>query len=68
MNNHQVEGKEFLSIREVAGRLNIHEMTVYRLIKARNLPAFKVGGQWRIRSRFLDTWIEEKTVPPEKEG
>jgi excisionase family DNA binding protein len=49
--------REFLSIKDVAQRLNLHEMTIYRLIKSRDLPAFKVGGQWRIRQQSLDSWL-----------
>jgi len=49
--------KEFLSIKEVAQRLDLHEMTIYRLIKSRDLPAVKIGGQWRIRTQFLDEWL-----------
>ena len=48
---------EFLSIKEVAHRLNLHEMTIYRLIKSKDLPAFKVGGQWRINRQFLENWL-----------
>jgi excisionase family DNA binding protein len=54
-------GREFLSIKEVAQRLNLHEMTIYRLIKSRSLPAFKVGGQWRVRRQFLDEWLSSHT-------
>ncbi|MBL7686083.1 MAG: helix-turn-helix domain-containing protein [Deltaproteobacteria bacterium] len=53
----QSAGKEFMSIKEVAVKLNLHEMTIYRLIKSKSLPAFKVGGQWRIRRQFLDNWL-----------
>ena len=57
-------GKEFLSIKEVAQRLNLHEMTIYRLIKSKSLPAFKVGGQWRIRKQFLDEWLTSHSNSP----
>lgn len=50
-------GKEFMSIKEVASRLSLHEMTIYRLIKSKDLPAFKVGGQWRIQREFLEKWL-----------
>ncbi len=56
--------KEFLSIKEVAQRLNLHEMTIYRLIKSKDLPAFKVGGQWRIRRQFLDEWLTSHSNAP----
>ncbi|MBF0491353.1 MAG: helix-turn-helix domain-containing protein [Deltaproteobacteria bacterium] len=53
--------KEFLSIKEVANRLSLHEMTIYRLIKSKNLPAFKVGGQWRIQQQYLENWLTSHT-------
>ncbi len=56
--------REFLSIKEVAQRLNLHEMTIYRLIKSRDLPACKVGGQWRINSQFLDSWLTSHSNGP----
>jgi len=59
-------GKEFLSIKEVAQRLNLHEMTIYRLIKSKDLPAFKVGGQWRIRRQILDDWLTSHANTPQE--
>ncbi len=68
MEKHQdlnaLNSREFLSIKEVAQRLNLHEMTIYRLIKSRDLPACKVGGQWRINSQFLDTWLTSHSNGP----
>jgi excisionase family DNA binding protein len=62
---NQNSGKEFLSIKEVAQRLNLHEMTIYRLIKSKDLPAFKVGGQWRIRRQILDDWLTSHANTPQ---
>ncbi len=59
--------KEFLSIKEVAQRLNLHEMTIYRLIKSKDLPAFKVGGQWRIQREFLENWLTSHANSPSPE-
>jgi excisionase family DNA binding protein len=64
--NNQNSGKEFLSIKEVAQRLNLHEMTIYRLIKSKDLPAFKVGGQWRIRRQILDDWLTSHANTPQE--
>ena len=60
--------KEFLSIKDVAQRLNLHEMTIYRLIKSKDLPAFKVGGQWRIQKEFLENWLTSHANSPEQHG
>lgn len=49
---------EFLTIPEVAVLLRIGERTTYDLARLRKIAA-KVGGQWRIRRRDLDAWIEK---------
>ena len=41
-------GGELLTLHEVADRLGVHYMTVYRHVRLGMLPARKVGGSWRI--------------------
>ncbi len=52
---------DILTLPEVAGLLKVAEKTVYGLAQKSDLPAFKVGGQWRFRRTAIDSWIEEKT-------
>jgi excisionase family DNA binding protein len=40
--------KQLLSIAECARALGVSERTIRRLISQRRLPAFRVGGQWRL--------------------
>jgi excisionase family DNA binding protein len=40
--------RELLTLHEVADRLGVHYMTVYRHVRLGMLPAHKVGGSWRI--------------------
>jgi len=35
----------------------MHKITVYKLIKAGIIPAFKIGGQWRFKKITIDNWI-----------
>ena len=51
---------EILTIAQVAQYLNLHQLTVYKLVKQGNLPAFKVGGQWRFPKKVLDRWIRQE--------
>ena len=45
---------EVLTIREVAKYLRIKERTVYNLAQKGEIPAFKVGRQWRfLRNNLL---------------
>ena len=52
---------DVLIIPDVASLLKVIEKTVYSLVRKGNLPAFKVGGQWRFRQTAIDPWIEVKT-------
>ena len=50
-----------LTIAEVAKYLKLHELTVRRLAREGELPAFKVGRQWRIKRNLLENWIAERS-------
>jgi excisionase family DNA binding protein len=52
---------EILTIPEVGELLKIAEKTVYALAQRRELPAFKVGGQWRFSRSAINEWIEAQT-------
>jgi excisionase family DNA binding protein len=42
------DSPEYLTLHEVALRLGVHYMTVYRHVRLGMLPATKVGGSWRV--------------------
>lgn len=51
-----------MTIEEVARYLSLHELTVRRLAREGEIPAFKVGRQWRVKRDLLDRWIEQETM------
>ena len=55
-----VEGPPAMTVRDVAGYLNVDEKTVYRLAKRGELPGFKVAGTWRFRKGDIEAWIEQR--------
>ena len=59
---------EILTLPEVAQLLKVAEKTVYTMAQKGELPAFKVGGQWRFRRTDLDAWIDTKTRRAAGEG
>jgi excisionase family DNA binding protein len=50
----------FLTTEEVLGCLKVNPRTIYRLIKIGELPAVRVGRQWRFRRSDLDEWIDRQ--------
>ena len=51
-----------LTVREVAETMRVSNMTVYRLIRAGELPAIRVGKHFRIREHELSSYLESQTV------
>ena len=50
-----------LTLAEAASILKISKRTLHRMIQHRQIPAFKVGGQWRFRREDIETWIGLQT-------
>lgn len=50
-----------LTVREVADLLRIGEKKAYELARLGELPAFRVGGQWRFQKSAILRWMEEQT-------
>lgn len=46
---------------EVAKILKLHPFTVTRLAREGKIPAFKVGGVWRLRKDQFEKWIASQT-------
>jgi excisionase family DNA binding protein len=49
-----------LTTEEVLTYLNVTPRTIYRLIRAGELPAIRVGRQWRFRRSDLDAFLDRQ--------
>ena len=47
------------SVMTVANYLHVNPSTINRLLKRRELPAFRVGSDWRFRQDEIDRWRME---------
>ncbi|MFM8238545.1 MAG: helix-turn-helix domain-containing protein [Actinomycetota bacterium] len=47
----------FLTVQEVADLMRVSSMTVYRLIKAGELPAVRVGRAFRVSETDVDAYL-----------
>ena len=54
------ERQPFLTTEQVLGYLNTTPRTIYRLIRNGELPATRIGRQWRFRRADLDQWVERQ--------
>ena len=56
-----------LTVAEVATRLRVSRMTVYRMVKSGDLRAVEVLRSIRIPERVLDQYLAASVVVPEEE-
>ncbi|HTN71577.1 MAG TPA: helix-turn-helix domain-containing protein [Methylomirabilota bacterium] len=56
----QLDNIRLLTLSEAAKLLQVSTRTLQRMIRQRQLPAFKVGGQWRMRESQLGEWLDQK--------
>lgn len=49
--------EQLLTLEQVAKYLNVDKFTVYRLLNDKQLPAFKVGNQWRFKRSLIERWL-----------
>ena len=56
----KLEDIRLLTLSEAANLLQVSTRTLQRMIRNGDLPAFKVGGQWRLREAQLKQWVENR--------
>lgn len=53
--------KEYYTLEEVAQKLRVSNMTIYRYIKAKKLKALKLEKEWRIGSKNLEDFLQTRS-------
>ena len=48
-----------MNVNELANYLRVHRSTVYRLLRERQLPGFKIGSDWRFNLETIDRWCQD---------
>ena len=56
----QTVEEAYFTVDEVAERLKVSHMTVYRWIKTGKLDAYKLGGEFRITERDIERFLEAR--------
>ena len=50
---------QFLTVAEVAGRMRVSKMTVYRLVHSGELPAVRVGRSFRVPEDAVNEYLRK---------
>ena len=53
---------EYVTVEELAKNLKVSARTIQRIIHRKQIPAIRIGRQWRFRKEWVDEWLENNTV------
>ena len=56
----RTERHNVVTVDEVCQYLRVHRTTLYRLIKQGRIPAFRVGGRWRLNLVDIERWLHDQ--------
>ena len=54
-----------LTLLEVSKYLNVCPATIYRLLRQKEIPAFRLSGNWRFNIEDLKLWMDNKSQKSE---
>jgi excisionase family DNA binding protein len=52
-----------MSVAEIAERLAVGEMAIYRMLDERIIPAVRVGKRWLVTRKAFEKWEENCGLP-----
>lgn len=47
-----------MTIEELAEYLKISKETLYKMVQKNEIPASKIGNQWRFQKSKIDSWLD----------
>ena len=53
---------EYFTVEEIAAKLNLSKMTVYRLIRQKEIVSIRVGRSFRVLKSDYDKYVERSKV------
>jgi excisionase family DNA binding protein len=61
---HHKEPIKLLTVGELSHYLHVHPTTIYRLLRSNQIPAFRVGSNWRFNLEAIDHWcLQQEKLP-----
>jgi excisionase family DNA binding protein len=60
-----IDIRDIMRLSDAAKMLHCHQSTLYRLCQRGQIPAFRLGGSWRINRADLERWMKRGTIRPE---
>jgi excisionase family DNA binding protein len=51
-----------MTVKDLSEYLRVHPSTVYKLLRQGELPAFRIGSDWRFNVEVIDRWCLERNM------
>jgi PTS system nitrogen regulatory IIA component len=51
---------DILTIEETAAYLKMKPQTIYKWAQDGDIPAVKIGREWRFKKSLIDKWLDQK--------
>lgn len=51
-----------MTVKDLCEYLRVHPSTVYKLLRRGELPAFRIGSDWRFSAEEIDRWCLERNT------
>jgi len=48
-----------MTVKDLSEYLRVHPSTVYKLLRRGEVPAFRIGSDWRFNAEVIDRWCVE---------
>ena len=58
----EVRRDDIMTVPMLAQYLRCHPSTIYRLLKGKEIPAFKIGSDWRFQKAVIENWLRKGTI------
>jgi excisionase family DNA binding protein len=55
---------DLLTTKQLMERLHLDRTTIYRMLNKGQLPAMRIGGQWRFSREAIEAWLQERSAYP----
>lgn len=53
------DAKRWLTVEQISDHLQVSKETIYRWLDKGQIPAHKIGRQWRFQIEEVDEWIRK---------
>lgn len=62
-----MELENLMTLKEVAKLLRLSPQTLYKMLELGEIPAVKIGSQWRFDREQLKSWLSNHSSEPQTE-